>query len=456
MNASTAISPAMRRLATIANYGVAVVLVLLPFHALFTTWAGSNFGYLDVFRIWKELIMVVMGLAAAYLLYRDSLFRQQLGRSWMVRLILIYTALFAGYAMWAMTTDRASAPAVAFSLVTNLRFIWFFLIVWVFSRYDALIVQEWQKLLFIPAGLVVLFGLLQRYVLPMDFLRHFGYGPDTIPAVQTIDEKVEYRRIQSTLRGANPLGAYLMLIMTAVVARLRRHRWLILFFAVCSVVLFFTYSRSAWIGLFVSLAVLGWLQLSSRRGKQVMIASFVLAILVGGFALWHLQDHDTVQNTLFHSDEYSQSAQSSNEARSNALTGGVKDIVSHPLGGGPGTAGPASFRNTEATPRIAENYFLQIGQEVGIAGLIILLIIMFAVARNLWKRRRYVQAQVLLATFCGITVINFLSHAWTDDTLSLLWWGLAGAMMSLPAILRKEITHDTKTKNQGPQKKSAA
>jgi hypothetical protein len=32
----------------------------------------------------------------------------------------------------------------------------------------------------------------------------------------------------------------------------------------------------------------------------------------------------------------------------------------------------------------------------------------------------------LLASLIGISFVNLLSHAWADDTLAYLWWGLAG------------------------------
>ncbi len=444
-----------RRLNRIASYLVAAILVLLPFHALLTTWAGSNLGYLDVFRLWKELLMIPLAVLALWLLHLNKAFQQQLVRSWLLRFIGLYTLLFIGFGLYTIFTDRATLEAVLYSWIVNLRFLWWFVVVWIIARADPLITQQWPKLLFIPASLVVLFGLLQRFLLPADFLQHFGYGPDTIPATQTIDGKSSYQRIQSTLRGANPFGAYLLFVVTAVIASLRRMPWLVGLAAVASVALFFTYSRSAWIGLVVSLAVLGFLQLSSKRGRQVMIVSLVLALTLGVAGIWQFQHNDALQNAVFHSDENSQSSQSSNEARSTALVTATKDIIAEPLGRGPGTAGPASARNSQPA-RISENYFLQIGQEVGVLGILLFAGILFGTVRHLWQRRRYVLARVLLASLAGITVVNFMSHAWTDDTLSLLWWGFAGAVMSLPAILVKELKHETKTQTKASQKKPAA
>src|SRR6185295_13461878 len=101
-----------------------------------------------------------------------------------------------------------------------------------------------------------------------------------------------------------------------------------------------------------------------------------------------------------------------------------KSILKHPLGGGPGTAGPASYRNNHPA-RIAENYFIQVGQEVGIIGLILFLAINIYVAKLLWDNRQSDLAIIALAALVGLSIVNLLSHAWSDDTLSYIYWGLA-------------------------------
>ena len=55
-----------------------------------------------------------------------------------------------------------------------------------------------------------------------------------------------------------------------------------------------------------------------------------------------------------------------------------------------------------------------------------------------------VHALSLFGSLIGLTFINLLSHAWTDDTLAYVWWGLAGiAMAPLPEI--KDVLKNGKT-----------
>jgi hypothetical protein len=58
----------------------------------------------------------------------------------------------------------------------------------------------------------------------------------------------------------------------------------------------------------------------------------------------------------------------------------------------------------------------------------------------LWTRRADPLALSLLAALAGLTVVNLLSHAWADDTLTYVWWGLAGIAMAQPATRINPIT----------------
>jgi len=426
------------------SYVIIAILVLVPFHALLSTWAGSNFGHLDIFRIWKELLLIPLGLYAMVMVAKKPQLLREWTHSWLIWLVLLYGLYFVGFGIKTLLGQKVTTIAVTYSLLTNLRFLWFMLVVWVVADSNALIRRQWAKIVLVPATLVVAFGLLQRFVLPDDVLRHAGYGPGTIPATATVDQKLDYRRIQSTLRGANPLGAYLIIPVMTAAAYVRQKAYLWIFITAALVVFFFTYSRSAVLGLLVALSFFAWHSLKNAQLRRVLLAGAVVAVLLFSSGVWLMRDNNTVQNTLFHSDETSQAGTSSNAQRLSALKQGIHDIENQPLGAGPGTAGPASERNN-GQARIAENYFLQIGQEVGVIGLVLFVAINGLVAQQLWRRTDTL-SRVLLASFVGLTIVNLMSHAWVDDTLCLLWWGLAGAALSAPDILKRK--HEQKAKTQ--------
>jgi hypothetical protein len=281
------------------------------------------------------------------------------------------------------------------------------------------------------------------FVLPHDFLKHVGYGPETIKPYVAIDNKVEFTRTQSTLRGPNPLGAYLVIVITALtalfVARKKQYAKIVLLLVASLAVLYGSYSRSAWIGAAAAIAVLWWGFTRSPKMRQFYVAAAVVAITLVIGLVFIFRDHDTVQNVVFHTNEQSRSATSSNEQRADALTGGVKDVLSNPFGQGPGTAGPASFHN-DSPAKLSENYFIQIGQEVGILGTIVFIVICVVIASALWQQSRdSVLAFALFAGLIGLTAVNLVSHAWADDTLAYTWWGLAG--LTFGSIVAQGKTH---------------
>lgn len=442
MKASTTVP----RLAIRLSWIVAAILALLPFHAFFTTWAGSTAGHLDLWRVWKEVIIVLIGVPTFWLAWRQPDLKRWLKTSWLVRLYLVYILVHLSRGAWALAAGKVNSEAFSYSLLNNLRFIGFFFICYILAASAPTLYCNWKRIVLIPAGVVIAFGLVQKLVLPLDFLKHFGYGPDTIPAYQTIDNKLDYQRIQSTLRGANPLGAYMALIIPAIAMIFRRNRSLqAVAILAAGAVLFFSYSRSAWIGSTLALATLLYLSLRNPRVRQKTAIILIGAGLVLTSVVYSIQNNDSFDDLILHTSEQSASPENSNQIRVQSIKSGFSDIVNEPLGGGPGTAGPASTRNDQTTPRISENYFLQIGQEAGVAGLLVFLAINGAVARQLWHKRSTDLARLMFASLIGITLINLVSHAWTDDTLAYLWWGLAGIALA-PAILKNNVkANKTKT-----------
>lgn len=418
------------KLARALSWVVGGVIAVLPFHAFFTTWLASNIGRHDLLRVWKEVLLLLILPAILLLVWRSRALKRYLADSWISRLFLIYILLHLVLGLKALNLGDINSEAFFYSLIVNLRFIGFFFICLVLAVYSPFLLRNWRKLLLIPAAIVVAFGLLQKAVLPQDFLRHFGYGPDSLPAYQTVDSQYELRRIQSFLRGANPLGAYLILIISTLAFSLRKNRsWQIVALAASLIVLFFSYSRSAWLGLVVAVGFYAGFALARRRGSKLALVAVAAAMALVFTGIYSLRNNSDVQDTVFHTSERSTSPQSSNEVRVLALKQGASDVIHEPLGRGPGTAGPASFR-TEKVPRIAENYYLQIGQEVGVFGLFLFLAINALVALQLLAKRAGTLPKVLLISLVGIGIVNLFLHGWTDDTISYLWWGLAGIALA--------------------------
>ena len=195
----------------------------------------------------------------------------------------------------------------------------------------------------------------------------------------------------------------------------------------------FSFSRSAWIGATASLLVVVWLSFRSERIRKNIGWGIAGVLLAAAIFTYAFRNNLGFENAVFHTDRNSKIATSSNEGHSAAFKSAAKDIIHQPQGGGVGSAGPQSVYN-KRTARIAENYYLQIGQEAGVIGMALFIAICAVVGRQLYLRRQDPFALALFASLVGISIINLLSHAWGDDTLAYVWWGLAGIYLG-PAIL---------------------
>jgi hypothetical protein len=424
----------------------AVIVVLVPFHAFLTVWTAGGVGHYRLLRLWPEFLLVILVFLSLILLFLDKKLWQRLEIKWLFWAIIAYAVLTVGLGFLAVFKSQVNYLAFGDGVILNLRFFTFFLACLILGAHKDWLRLHYKKLLLVPAAIVVIFGLLQFFVLPAGFLSHFGYGPHTIRPFETVDHNTNFPRLQSTLRGPNSLGAYLVIIVSALAVFLLRKRkidkkWLLEIIGLVATifVLFFSYSRSAYLGAALSLALLAGLTFASPKARKWLAGGVIVLVLIAGGIFFSFRHNHSFEDTFFHTSHDSTSHMSSNESHLAKFRRAGNEVLRQPFGRGTGTAGPASVHNTGHGARIAENYYLQIAQETGWLGLILFVLINVMVAVRLWKRRYEHLARLLFASLLGISLVNMFSHAWTDPTLSLIWWGLAGAALA-PVIAGKEQT----------------
>jgi O-antigen ligase len=323
-----------------------------------------------------------------------------------------------------------------YGLLVDLRFVGWLFVAPVLIRTSGFSMSSWQQLLLLPLVAVSIFAVLQSTVLPHNFLSHFGYNKiSTITPYQTINQDTSTIRAQSTLRGANQLGAYLVIGISLLIVMYGsfKQKWRPLaglFLAGSALAL--SFSRSAWIGTIVAVAIGLYIGVRGRRNRTIVyiiVLIIILGSVAGGLAL---RSSKGVQDALLHVSSSSTARQTSNSGHATALKSGLQDLVREPLGRGPGTAGPASLYNTNFGERNSENYYLQIGQEYGWAGLLLFLVINVVLLVELYRLRTKSLACGLLVSGLGLIFVNLLSFAWSDPTVAYIWWGLAGVALLKP------------------------
>jgi len=421
---------------------ISVIIVLMPFHAFLTVWGSSLVGHYTVLRLWKEFLLAVAAVGALYLLLMDIKVRTQTLTRRLLWLIAAYLAWLLVRSLIALAHHSVTHKALAYGDLVDSRFLLFFLIAWMVAVRTKQLPAQWQRLLLWPAFGVIGFALLQFFFLPHNFLSHFGYvDGKTIPPIETINHNNNYIRVASTLRGANPLGAYLILpislLTVYVLTPLKRNRSHIVVLPLALAALFCSFSRSAWIGAFLAMAVIVTIRLKHLVSQKLFALTGVAFVLLIGVA-FALHDSASFQNVVLHTESHSAVKTTSNHGHAAALESGVKDLWHEPFGEGPGTAGPASVYDNGHV-RLAEDFYLQLGQEAGWVAIGLFILINVGVGYLLWTRRADPLALSLFAALIGLSVVNLLAHAWADDTLAYVWWGLAGIAMAQPAMTEKQL-----------------
>lgn len=409
---------------------VAVIVALLPYHAFISTWGGTMFGPLLVWKSWKEVLLVALVVPViGYIIARPDV-AKTLARRWVNWLILLF---FVINGLWAVFSP-ASNEAVIAGLLFNLRFFVIFLVAQLIVASAHPLSHKLRQfmgpLLLTMTVVVSIIAIVQVAFLPSDFLSRFGYGPDTIAPFILLDDTQNALRAFATLRGPNELGSYLLvpLALSAVLVFVDRRNVLAgLSLGLAIVALALTGSRSAWLGAITTVIALLFLWVPWPKLKQ-WFKWGVLPVMVGaGLFLWLAATIPALRLAVFHSSSTDTSLfEGSTEKHWQATDAGLRDALAHPFGQGVGTAGPASFYNQNDNPKIAESYYVQLAQEIGFAGLALFISICGVTLFDLWRQRKDLWAKVLLASFAGLTVVNVVLHGWVDDPTAITWWALAG------------------------------
>jgi hypothetical protein len=409
--------------------GLVFIVLLIPFHAFLSVSIGTVTDQALLVKAWKELLLIFLVLIAGIILLRNH----RVARGFIYsRLNQVAVAFVALHVLLVILFRHFELTNVA-GLAIDTRYVIFFLLV----RLGVIVMPDlWKyfaKALVVSGIVVVGFGLLQQYLLPADILSYVGYSRDTISPYLTVDNNPNYIRINSTLRGPNPLGAYILILLTALLAWAipKWHSWTSHIRVACGVsilaclsVLYATHSRSAWLGLGISVAVLAYLMFATKlRTMHYVIICAVLIVLGGGYTL--VKDNAAVQTIVEHKDPNDPVGNDSNVGHAQSLADGTKRVLAEPLGTGIGSTGSASLLGDQ--PVIIENQYLFVAHEAGWLGLLLFISLQAMILVALYKQRTSWYAGGLLASGIGLVLVGVLLPVFADDTIAYLWWGLAAA-----------------------------
>lgn len=411
---------------------ITVIFGGIILHAPLSVGLGTLFpDYNLLIKSWKELLMLGLAPMAIIIVSRRRLWRQ-LAKDWLFRLIIAYAALH----ILLITVLYQGASATAAGLAINLRYVLFFGLTYVLTRIVPQYHRRLVKIGMIGAAVVVGFATLQLF-LPPDSLKYIGYSNDTIAPYLTVDKNPDYIRVNSTLRGPNPLGAYVVIVLSLLIAALVRkklqfagkmHGIAVGSLTLCSLIaLWISYSRSALIAGVASVGMVLVITIARQLSKRGWVISLVVVLaLLSGLIIG--QNSSFVSNVLLHDNPTTGAVVNSNDDHLTSLETGVDKMINQPFGAGVGSTGSASLHGS--SPIIIENQYLFIAHEAGWLGLGLFMALFGLMMWRLWRGRQDWLSLGVFASGVGLALIGLLLPVWVDDTVAIVWWGLAAIALA--------------------------
>lgn len=457
------------------------LIFLLPFHALLVTVAtrlvaGPGYAPLSWLALWKEGVLAfIFGVAILEILFailgktrNSKLVTRNSSIDLLDILILSLLALsllvtaftHANWGLYLFGFRYDFVPLVAFLLLRRVAWSEGFL-------RQAITVLLWS------GGIVAVYGILTFFV-PSEFFTWLGYSDlhslyvadRPIAAFQQIGG-TDLRRIQGPTSGPNHLGLWLLLPLGMVLVHLinnPRSFRPYLFSLVLGIALVLTFSRASWI----AAAVMGLLALYpvARHMKRSVLVGLGCSAVCAVAILVFLFPSVIVRV-------------SSSRGHLHNPIEALQRMVDHPLGQGLGMAGPASNRVSDTCvlllegdnpswwvqnrpdmcvfvgdaqvlpttgkectcPFLPENWFLQIGVEMGWVGLVLYVMLVGVVLYRLKRvtgyglrvTSEYEHSQLvtrsLLYSFLAVCIAGLFLHAFEDAAVAYTLWVLAAVVM---------------------------
>jgi len=290
--------------------------------------------------------------------------------------------------------------------------------------------EQWRKVLwgiFAVAVLVAIFGLYQALVLHYPFLhRYFTNSKGRIPSAY-LAFRFGFPRATSTMTTPNQLGFYLTTIilvsLNLAIHLAGQRRWVYLAISgACSIGLLFTLSRSAWLALALGLLV-SFVFAPQKRLLAIGVGVSLLLILP---IAWRFHLTDRIVDTITLRDP-------SARGKMPSILQGVAVVQAHPQGVGLGTVGSRTERFGDAMQLHSESYYVQLAMELGIPGLILYLLFVFAivatlfgVCRNVTDVGRQALPVAALAAVIGVSAGVMFIPALQDIAVASYLWFFAG------------------------------
>ncbi len=405
-----------------------LVFGLVVFHAPFTVFFGQFLDQ-DILKAWKELLLVAVSLLTLFVVVKSG-YLKVFGKDLLLQLIAAYFLLHLFLLAFFSTAPYQKLAGLAI----DLRYLLFFVLVFCVVAIAPTLRQAFIKVAAFASGLSLGFAALQATLLPDDILKNIGYSKSTISPYLTVDKNNDFIRINGTFRGPNPLGAYAVIFLSLLSVFVIKKKKIFMKYKiqisvlamVALIAIWASYSRSALLALAISMFTI-FMVVFARKLKAQYWLYFLAVAFVLVLSIFSLSSTDFVQNVVLHNNPNGGSSVDSNDNHLNSVQDGINRVVLQPFGAGVGSTGSASLRSDE--PNIIENQYLFIAHESGWLGLGLFIVIFELILWRLYQSRRDWLSLGVFASGIGLALIGLFLPVWADDTVSLVWFGLAAVAL---------------------------
>ena len=449
---------------------VFLLIAFLPFHAFMVTvgtrvFSGPNKAPLSSLALWKEgVLALILLLAVAEIIFLVVEWKMENGKWKMSKFDLLDLFIVLLLALACLVHILNSQFSIL-NFLYGFKYDFIPLVAFLVLRR-----ASWSKefgsrvsrLLIWIGGIVALVGIVML-LLPQRVFELLGYSsmhslyvPDgPIAAFQQIGS-MALRRMQSVMSGPNQLGIWLLIPFAFTIISLHsckniyryRNLSLLVFLGIS---IFLTFSRSALIAAFLMVVIAlfhsDFQDLSRRLIVRIGAVIFFITLFV-----------------VVSSPDVFIRAASTREHLIRPMKA-VNTMIANPLGLGLGSAGPASNRVSDACvflpedgdaswaeahpelcvflgdtqalpadrqckcPFLPENWYLQIGVELGIAGFILFLLLVITLCMRLAQKREGQLSHGIFLAFLGISIAALSLHAWEGSAVAYTLWILMAVAM---------------------------
>ena len=406
---------------SLAWWIVAVLIAILPFHAFLYTYLRSFFwdaSWVIFAQAWKEILIGLLGLFALKNWLSNWRFPKQ--KSWWLGFcFVILGMLYAAFGNGEIAQRILGLRSLVIFVVAFLLLPFF--------NFEEKQKDSLKRIAVFVGGIVIAFALAQKFFLPQDFLANFGYSRNVsswlpggnLPMYHLIGESG--MRLQSTLAGPNQLAAYLTVILPLawlILLGEKRKFWktLAAFVIIGGVTtIFWSFSRSAWIGLFaigLVATTFAWRKNLSKKLRKRLFLGGIIAVVAGiGVAAFQPSFQQIVIR------------EASTSAHLERSVAAAKLVLRNPLGLGLGkTAGISQRFDVETNQGLTpENTYLGITLEMGWLGGMLFLAWLGVLLYELRKTK-----SPLFYSLLGVAVIALFLHPLEDTATALTLFLLIG------------------------------